>query len=521
MEPEGLMERRAPAHRSLGPRAVDLAVSAALAFVLTALPVLLHLISPAAAIAFSFVSACLAALYFERATPMIILISYTFQTMFVAMASSYAMQFSDLDSMKAYNFVTTVGIWLTMAARIVAGRVALSSYVWRMLLATSAILALAGLYFLAGLAINARGSTIYLRNIGLPVLLFQIGIVVTSRHRLAMRETATFVLCLLTLCGYFELLAPETWLDFTNGWNYWDLGSLSVRDSRQFETAARETGLVAAGILDFLKSDFFNTNLLSDLDLRLVRLQGPNFHPISFGYSLALIIAFLAVQGQRLVPFVAAPLLLFIGAKGAAALLAFTLVFCLVARFRTGALPQIALAAVMALYALFVFRTGQESGDFHVLGLIGGVNGFLANPIGHTLGQGGNLSTNFATLDWGRFQNAGAADTAVESAFGVLIYQMGIAAIGVLAIYLWLARTAWRLFEILRAPALAFAACSIVVILVNGLFQEEALFAPLALGLALFLSGLTLGAVDRRMLGEQGVAAAKGRVGGALGVAAT
>ncbi|HLW93506.1 MAG TPA: hypothetical protein VKS78_19685 [Roseiarcus sp.] len=497
------MQRPAPAHQSLAPRVVDLAASAALAFVLTALPVLIHLINPSAAIAFSLVSACAAALYFERATPMIILTSYMFQTMFVAMASSYAAQFSDLDSMKAYDFVTTVGIWLTMAARILAGRIVVSPFVWRMLFATTAILALAGLYFVAGLAMNARGATIYMRNIGLPVLLFQIGVVVASRHRLAMRETATFLLGLLTLCGYFELVAPEYWLDFTNGWNYWDLGSLSARDSGQFETAARQTGLVATGVLDFLKSDIFNTNLLAGLDLRLVRLQGPNFHPISFGYSLALMIAFAAVQGQRALPLAAAPLLLFVGAKGAATLLAFTWIFCLVARFRTGALPLVGLAAVMALYALFVFRTGLESGDFHVLGLIGGFNGFLTNPIGHTLGQGGNLSTNFAALDWSRFQSAGAADTAVESAVGVMIYQMGIAAFGVLAIYLWLARTAWRLFEILRAPALALAASSIVVILVNGLFQEEALFAPLALGLALFLAGLTLGAVDRRICAEQ------------------
>ena len=35
--------------------------------------------------------------------------------------------------------------------------------------------------------------------------------------------------------------------------------------------------------------------------------------------------------------------------------------------------------------------------------------------------------------------------------------------------------------------------------LVNGLFQEEAWFAPLALGLVLAFAGVTFGAVDRRL----------------------
>jgi hypothetical protein len=130
--------------------------------------------------------------------------------------------------------------------------------------------------------------------------------------------------------------------------------------------------------------------------------------------------------------------------------------------------------------------------------LIGGVNGFLANPIGHTLGQGGNFSTNFAAIDWSKYQHMGAADVAVESAIGVLLFQMGVAGFVVIAIYLWMARTAWRLFKLWRAPALAFSASAIAIILVNGLFQEEALYAPLALGLVLSLTGLTFGALDLR-----------------------
>jgi hypothetical protein len=123
-------------------------------------------------------------------------------------------------------------------------------------------------------------------------------------------------------------------------------------------------------------------------------------------------------------------LLLFVGAKGALALLLFSLAFCFVARFYTGVLAPLGLAALLAGYALFVFWTGVQIGDFHVLGLICGLNGFLTNPIGHTLGQWGNLSVDFAAIDWVKYQHAGATDIAVESAVGVLFYQMGVAAIG-------------------------------------------------------------------------------------------
>ena len=64
-------------------------------------------------------------------------------------------------------------------------------------------------------------------------------------------------------------------------------------------------------------------------------------------------------------------------------------------------------------------------------------------------------------------------------------------------IYLWLSGTAWRLYKRFGSPTLALSCVSIVVILVNGIFQEEALFAPLAFGLVMAIVGLTFGSVDR------------------------
>jgi hypothetical protein len=480
-------------------RALDLGLMTALAFAMTAAPILLHQLGQPLGVAFCLTASCFVALYCERAVPIVLLVSYLFQTMFVAMASVNAKEYSDLDPLKAYNFITTIGFWATLAARLALDRSRASPFLWRLIAATMAILALAGLFFVLGLPIDSRGASIYLRNIGLPVLLFQIGLLVSARHELMMRETAALLLGLMVACGYFELFAIHSWLDLTNGWTYWDMASAARRQTVEFDREARASGMVIGDIVDFLSSSLFNTNLLNDWQIRVVRLQGPNFHPISFGYALAILSLFVAAHGRWLLPLAALPLLLVIGAKGALALLVLALAVCLVSRFYRGILLPLGLFAALGLYAAFAFTSGLQTGDFHVLGLLGGLHGFLANPAGHTLGEGGNLSTNFAGIDWSKYQHEGATDIAVESAAGVLLYQMGVAGLAVIAIYLWLARTAWRLFVALRAPALALTAASIVIILVNGLFQEEAWFAPLALGLVLAFAGLTFGAVDRRV----------------------
>src|SRR5260370_4678486 len=199
--------------------------------------------------------------------------------MFVAMASPNAAHYSDLDPLKAYNFITTIGLWGTLMARLAIDRSRASRFVWRLIFATTTILALAGLFFVLGLPIDSRGASIYLRNIGLPVLLFQICLLVSSRHALAMRETAALLLALMVACGYFELLAIRSWLDLTNGWTYWDLASAARRQTVEFDREARASGMVIGDIVDFLSSSLFNTNLLNDLHIRVLRRPRPNFHP--------------------------------------------------------------------------------------------------------------------------------------------------------------------------------------------------------------------------------------------------
>ena len=156
-------------------------------------------------------------------------------------------------------------------------------------------------------------------------------------------------------------------------------------------------------------------------------------------------------------------------------------------------------AIVLLGYAAIAIVLGIQAQDYHVAGFIGGLNGFLRNPVGHGIGSGGNLSLNMATIDWSRSQSIGHTDVAVESAVGVLLYQMGIFGLVLLSVLGWITVKMWKLYIALHDRLLAVVALALPTIMVNGIFQEEALFAPLALGTVLAFSGLLLGRAYREL----------------------
>jgi hypothetical protein len=128
---------------------------------------------------------------------------------------------------------------------------------------------------------------------------------------------------------------------------------------------------------------------------------------------------------------------------------------------------------------------------------MGGWHGFLEKPLGRGLGVGGNLSDGYFSIDWSAAQQAGTIDGAVESAIGVLLYQMGIAALAPLGFCFAVALKAWRLYASSGNLTQGLAGFGVMVVLLNGMFQEEALFAPPALGLLLALTGLVIGSQIR------------------------
>ena len=159
-------------------------------------------------------------------------------------------------------------------------------------------------------------------------------------------------------------------------------------------------------------------------------------------------------------------------------------------RSRTAA--ALGLPALLLCYAAIAIVIGIKAQDYHVIGFIGGLNGFLKNPFGHGIGVGGNLSLNMTVIDWNRSQNIGST-TSPSSAVGVLLFQMGVFGIALLAILGSIAVSLWRLYDRTRDRILAVAALGLLTIMVNGIFQEEAMFSPVSLGLMLALSGALLG----------------------------
>lgn len=472
----------------------------AIAFLLTGAPIALHIASQPVALVFCIVASILAARVFEQDVPIIVLVANTFQNVFISLASVNYSSFSDIELLKSYNFVTTIVCYAVVAYGYLREPGAFSPFVTRMLLASVGVLAIVGVYFILGLAINPRSAVIYLRNISLPLFIFQSFLIVGVRHRIPLPQTLFVLLWLIMACCYVELLANDAWLTLTNGFHYLDLFTekrmLNVDEIR---TAAQQ-GMVITSPLDYGRTNLFNTSLTADLGIQVQRLNGPNFNTISLAYLLSILIAFLAVNGFPLSAALAMPLLLATSAKGPLILAVGCIVFVAAAKRARSNAPILALGAALAVYALLVFITGYGSGDYHVIGLLGGLNGFLKLPIGHTLGEGGNLSIeDFSKLDWSAFQSAGASEVAVESAFGVLLFQMGVCIVFVIGFYLWIARCSWRLFLAARAPALAFAAGGLLICLVNGLYQEEAYFVPLSLPVIMGLVALTLGATDRAL----------------------
>jgi hypothetical protein len=96
----------------------------------------------------------------------------------------------------------------------------------------------------------------------------------------------------------------------------------------------------------------------------------------------------------------------------------------------------------------------------------------LPNPIGHGLGMGGNFSPQaMLHINWDALQHFGA-DFAVESAVGVLIYQMGLASIAVFAVIVFLLKDAP--FGDKGPQRRDIALIALATVTVNGIFQEEA-----------------------------------------------
>jgi len=303
----------------------------------------------------------------------------------------------------------------------------------------------------------------------------------------------TIITLLLIFVGYLELFFVEEWNLLINGEAYWSLTFIDIWNSLTWDRNAADRGLVVKSIYDGFTVDLFNTPLLSEFKISIRRLLGPNLHPISFAYVLAFFMTFALYRGKFVLGALLFPLLVFTNAKGPLIMVFLVAGAWFASRLFGHRFAIASLCAIVTLYITLGIIVGLYIGDYHVLGFMGGVYNFFEFPIGRGIGSGGNLATNFAELDWGAYQAAGRTPIAIESAVGVLLYQLGIGTFIYLGTCIWIA---WKTVKVGARSGQSLHMISgfmLVVILANGVFQEEALFSPLAFGFIMALNGMVLG----------------------------
>lgn len=454
----------------------------------------LHAASPVLSLTIEVLVAIAIVVAVPTYAPAVALFVLFVQNLFVSILSPLVSVPSDLDFIKGYNFLVCSVMWLTTFGLYVLGQRTRSAEVNRIMRWGAVTLAVVALYFAIGFVQNGQAASVYLRNIVLPLFLFQLSLLTAATYEVRATPFLVTLAVMLTICGYLEFAFRDFWLAITNGYTFWGFDELKATHSGVWEAEMRATGNVPVDLKDRFSFDFLNTPLLDGFGLsKILRIHGPNMSAISFGYGIAFFGLFLFSVGRPFLALAALPLLIVCSVKGAL----ITVVFVIAAWMSTrllGAVVTLLLGLVaLMVFAVVAIQIGLQIGDYHVIGLMGGLNGFLEKPFGRGLGSGGNLSDSYFSIDWSAAQAAGTIDGAVESAVGVLIYQMGIAALVPLGFYFAMALKAWRLYASSGYLTQGLAGFGVMVVLMNGMFQEEALFAPPALGLMLSLTGLVIG----------------------------
>ncbi len=483
----------------------ETAAMLAVAVVLVATPLFLHILHPVAGIAAAFALAGACAWRMPQVAIVAIVFSFLCQNLIVSLIADHVRDADDFDIIRGYNFVLLSAVWLVTAARYVGTlrdrNRALDPYVKT----TVAMMAVIGVYFLVGYARTGITAVVYLRNIVTPLLLFQICLLVFSSRPVRIGPALSALAGVAIVAGFTEFLARDFWLGVTNGPAFWELSGGANWMTLAYDKAAKETGMVATGLIDTFKIAIFNTSLLSDLDIEVLRLFGPNMHAISYAYALVFFCIFCLYRARFGLAALLFVLMVLCNAKGPIIIFLIVGGAWTVWRLFGASLALAAIASVLALYAVAGIVIGLDIEDYHVLGLMAGLLDFPTMPIGWGVGSGGNLSPGFATIDWSAAQGAGRTPFAVESSVAVLLHQLGIFAFGLVALYVWIALRLLGVARVTGNDLHAAAAFGLMCIIVNGLFQEEAYFAPLALAMFLALAGMILGAAARSgLIGRRG-----------------
>lgn len=472
-----------------------------LALFLICLSVGAFLISTPFGLGVTFASTLALCVLRPEAVPVTLVAAALYQNLIIAMVTPLAAGPEAFDILRAANFVmlvTAYGAFL-VAPFLDPGKYLPEAKPW--LLTGLLVLGVICLYFALG-AVRGdfKNAAIYFRNTLTPFACLHLALVGASLYRIDIKAGLILLGVVALVYGYAELAFTVDFLSLFNGDDYIELRLRGQIESGYWEGVLKQTGFVLRGLEDVMAVPLLNFPGIGHLLPSVFRVSGPNFHPISYAYAIAILACWLLFRGRWLFLVAALPLLVAIGSKGALVLVFLAVAVRLGERL-IGLRPTMVLFVLSLIgYLAAAILYGRSAGDYHVLGFFAGLREFASNPLGVGLGFGGNLAaTDGAGVDWGQAQRQGIASIPVESALGVMLYQMGIGAFVLIAVLAALAIHSVKLYRRTGRAEFLFAVVAIAVTSVNGVLQEEAIYSPLALGFCLLLVGLSFGEHWRRL----------------------
>ena len=269
-------------------------------------------------------------------------------------------------------------------------------------------------------------AIIYFRNTITPVCTFAIGLIAAMLYGARINRLLLIIGAIALFYGYCEFFFQLDFLALFHGDDYTAMRFVDRLETRQLVNSLQDPGVRYPGLQELMTVPLFNLTVLDDYLPRVFRLSGPNFHPISYAYAIAIIASWFVMQRRWAFLIIALPLLFVVGSKGATVIVLATVFF-------RGALfflrPRAAIASLVGILVLYITAAiviGHVKADYHVLGFFAGIRDFIGNPLGQGLGIGGNLSSSLDGVhDWQEAQHQGIANIPLESAVGVMLYQMG------------------------------------------------------------------------------------------------
>jgi hypothetical protein len=410
-----------------------------------------------------------------------LLISLAFSNTMAAVLTPYLGSRASYQALVGIPLATMVFLFISATLRL--SKVQIAQH--------SSSLLISYLYFLSIILFSIIGashgygvSVIYYMRYFVAVPMLYIIAVACKRSE---ATTALDTMCILAACYtaliVFEVLFAGAYSSLLNRMDFYKMkyesGSVLLLNEEDYK--------------DFLQRPLFNLSGQLRLPFEIYRPTGPFLHSISSAYFLlAGVVAYLLTRGNRRLAFLMGLSIIFMQSKGVI-FSGSIILFSYVVFLRTKSLIAAIAVATLGMLGgvmltMYVYTLVP---DPHVSGLLGGIRAFVDAPFGAGLGAGGNLGS--IVMNW----EVKVSETVIagyESAYGVLVHQMGIFA----AFFVFLHFSTVR--EILSQSRSmgALAAISVIVFQVPLLFQEEALSQvslPLLIAVLLFVAK-TNGAAD-------------------------